>query len=152
MLRAGPALSISPDGRLLVSGDTKDVKLWSLPDGAPVKTLSGPISDYARWVSSTAISPDGKLLAAGNEAGAVKLWWLPDGRPLPECLMDVEVSTTDVKGIQYTRGGASYTQGCGSTLPAGAVCTCNCVPGKLCSCVSHTGGGGGGGGHYWHPN
>jgi WD40 repeat protein len=143
---AGPHLAISPDGRLLASGEAAQVELRSLPDGGLLKTLKS-----SRWVYSVAISPDGRLLATGSEEGAIKLWSLPDGGSVPPCLMDVDVSTADAKAIQYTRGGASYTQGCGSPVPAGAVCTCNCVPGKLCSCVTYSGGGGGGS-HYWHPN
>jgi len=145
------SVAISPDGKLLASGGwDKTISLWSLPDGALLKTLPG----HAYSVNSVAIGPNGRLLASGGSDGTIKLWSLPDGKPLSTCLMDLDASTTDAKGIRYTRGGNSFTQGCGSPVPAGAVCTCNCVPGKLCPCVGHTsgGGGGGGGGHYWYPN
>ena len=154
---ARPPLAISPDGRLLAaSGRFGTIKLWSLPDGAALKTLTGGTAA----VYSVAISPDGKLLASGGGDRTIRLWSLPEGQPLPTCLMDVDASSTDARGIQYTRGGASYTQSCGSPVPADAVCTCNCVPGKQracpahvsCSCVGHSGGGSGGGSHYWHPN
>jgi WD40 repeat protein len=151
------SVAISPDGRLLASsGRFGTIKLWSLPDGAALKTLTGGTAA----VYSVAISPDGKLLASGGGDRTIRLWSLPEGQPLPTCLMDVDASSTDARGIQYTRGGASYTQSCGSPVPADAVCTCNCVPGKQracpahvsCSCVGHSGGGSGGGSHYWHPN
>ena len=58
------------------------------------------------------------------------------------------------QGITYSIGTRSYTLPCGSPIPSGAVCTCNCVtsPGKkvctcdsVCTCESV-------GSHYWYPN
>jgi WD40 repeat protein len=70
------AVAISPDGRLLASGSAdKSIKLWSLPEGVLLKTLTGH-TDYVRAV---AISPDGRLLASGSDDRAIKLWSLPDG-------------------------------------------------------------------------
>jgi hypothetical protein len=120
---------------------------------------------HGKPVKGLAFSPDGKLLVSGSVDKTIKLWSLPDGKPLPTCLMDLEESAPAVKGIRYTSGGESYTRACGSPVPAGAVCTCNCVPGSgcscvgFCSCVGHTScscvghtSSGGGGGHYWYPN
>ena len=70
------------------------------------------------------------------------------------------------KGINYKINGVSWTLPCGSPVPAGAVCTCNCVAvpagtrnslttctcnkvctcNTVCSCVGHVTS------HYWHPN
>lgn len=62
-------------------------------------------------------------------------------------------------GINYTINGQTYTLPCGSPIPPGAVCVCNCVtvpalPGctcdqvctcdTVCTCVGQT--------HYWYPN
>jgi len=78
-------LAISPDSRLLASAsDDMTVRLWNLPDGAPLKTLEA----YNR-ITCLAISPDGRVLASGgrNESGA-RLWSLPDGALLKtiECV------------------------------------------------------------------
>lgn len=68
-------LVISPDGKLLISRGGGLVKLWSLPDGALVKTLEGHRGRIA-------ISPNGKLLISGNNDKIIKLWNLPDGKPI----------------------------------------------------------------------
>ncbi len=53
-------------------------------------------------------------------------------------------------GINYTVGGTTYTLPCGSAIPAGAVCVCNCVTvpaAPVCTCQGYcvdT--------HYWYPN
>lgn len=146
------SVAIGPDGRLLTSGSLDGtVRLWSLPDGALLKTLSVDTGVY-----SIAISPDGRLLASGSSGissnvstDKISLWLLPDGKQFPVCLMDPVASDSNVGGATYTMGGKSYTVLCGTPLPAGAVCTCNCVPG--CSCVS-LGGGGCGVVTYYYPN
>ena len=70
------SIDISPDGKLLVSASfDKTIKLWSLPDGALIKTLEG----HKDGISSVHISPDGKLLASGSGDKTIRLWSLPDG-------------------------------------------------------------------------
>ena len=75
-----PCLGISPDGKLLASGGSYDntVRLWSLPDGKPLQTLSG----HSNSVFCLGISPDGKLLVSGSHDNTVRLWSLPDGKLL----------------------------------------------------------------------
>jgi WD40 repeat protein len=150
----GFLVAIGPDGKLLASGSRDGtVKLWSLPDGAPMKTLQG----HGIHVS-VAISLDGKLLASGDRGGSIRLWSLPDGKPLG-CLIDLAASPDKVKGSTYTVTDAvtgqtlTYTLPCGSPIPSGATCACNCVPGNICQCVGVGGGGssrgsGGGRGGY----
>jgi hypothetical protein len=67
-------------------------------------------------------------------------------------------------GIEYSVGNVTYTLPCGSPIPAGAVCVCNCVTAPpACSCVGHTCSCDTvctcdsvctceGHGHYWYPN
>ncbi len=138
------SVAISADGRLLAScGWDKTIKLWSLPNGSLLKTLTGHSSD----VYSVVVSPDGRLLASGGGDRAIRLWSLPDGKQLPACLMDPDASGPSVSGATYTKDGGVYSVPCGSPLPTGAVCTCNCVKG--CSCVTA---GGGCGVVYYYPN
>jgi WD40 repeat protein len=77
--RNNNCLAINPSGRLLVSEDADAaVRLWSLPDGLPIKTLKG----HMHGVECLAISPNGKLLASGSMDYMVRLWSLPDGSPI----------------------------------------------------------------------
>jgi len=76
------ALEISPDGTLLVSGartedEMETIKLWSLPDGAFIKTLEAELPARLPLV----ISPDGALLASRmlGDDNSIVLWSLPDG-------------------------------------------------------------------------
>lgn len=72
-------LAIISDGKLLASGshDTT-IRLWSLPDGKLLQTLTG----HSKWVRCLAINPDGNLLASGSDDKTVRLWSLLDGKPL----------------------------------------------------------------------
>ena len=71
------SVAISPDGHTLVSASQdKTIKLWSLPDGALLKTLTG----HTAWIDAVAISPDGRTLASGSYDKTIKLWPSPTAR------------------------------------------------------------------------
>ena len=139
------AVAISPDGKLLASGSIDStIKLWALPEGNLLTTLS----EHSGEVYSIAISPDGKLLASGS-GDTIKLWALPDGEP-NRCLWDPAISISKPpsipKGVgekvrmyhpQDTQFQAAVP--CGTPIPPGAVCTCDCI-------ISTSRG------HYWYPN
>lgn len=62
---------ITPDNRLLVTaGADHTLRLWSLPTGAMLKTLSGPTAA----ITTLAMSQDGKLLVGGSQTGLIYLW------------------------------------------------------------------------------
>ena len=65
------SMSISPDQKLLASGDSKGrILLWDLSRREPVLSLQG----HTDWIYSLAFSPDGKRLASGSEDQQVILW------------------------------------------------------------------------------
>ncbi|MBD2020179.1 serine/threonine protein kinase [Leptolyngbya sp. FACHB-36] len=62
---------IAPNNRLLVTaGSDHSLQLWSLPDGALLKSLPGQQGS----VKALAISQDSNFLVSGGEDGSVRLW------------------------------------------------------------------------------
>ena len=71
-----PVLSLrfSPDNRVLAVGGYREIRLVDAASGNLLATLSG----HADYVRSLAISPDGKMLAAGGgpcqRSGEIRIW------------------------------------------------------------------------------
>ena len=85
-------VAISPDDRLLFSGDDAGVgKLWSARDGAEVATLRGH-----PWAISDAIfTPDGRRLLTASYDGTVAQWDVATGQELPGSLSHVNPRHSD---------------------------------------------------------
>ncbi|MEM7554640.1 MAG: WD40 repeat domain-containing protein [Cyanobacteria bacterium P01_A01_bin.84] len=65
------SVAVSPDGKLMVSGDDSGkLKFWS----AQTKKLLYTIPGHSNWVQSVAISPDSKMIGSGSVDGTIKLW------------------------------------------------------------------------------
>ncbi|MBD2603463.1 serine/threonine protein kinase [Scytonema hofmannii FACHB-248] len=72
----GDCIAISRDNSILVSGSyDKTIKIWNLPDGTLIRTLT----DHSGGVSSVAISPDGQTLVSGSRDKTIKIWQIADG-------------------------------------------------------------------------
>lgn len=68
-------LAVTPDGKILASGSTDGIKLWSLPDGKLLKPLEG----YKTKSDELLISADSKTLVSCSSDGVIKIWSLPEG-------------------------------------------------------------------------
>ena len=156
--------AVTPDGSFGVLLGREAVQiLWliSIKDGKVLKeTETGSFSDDCTRI---AIANDGRKAAIAN-GKSILFFSLPDLEVIG-CPMEIEYTKDNAKGITFESTDAvtgktvTVTLPCGAAIPAGAVCTCNCVAGSVpsCTCVGHTCScnshrSGGGGGHYWHPN
>jgi WD40 repeat protein len=165
-LEGSVGFALSPDDKWIASSDGMgQIQILSLENEESQVSLSG----HRDAVVDLAISPDGSLLVSAGADGAILFWSFPDGTLL-NCAMDLDAMPEGSEGIQYEATDSAgntvtYTLPCGSPLPAGAVCTCNCVSAGGCSCVGHTTCSCvghtsctcvshvvSGGSHYWHPN
>jgi WD40 repeat protein len=76
---AASCAAFSPKGDLLATGSNgPEVRLWSVPDGREVATLTG----HREPIRALAFSPDGTRLATGGTDGTVRLWDVATRRTL----------------------------------------------------------------------
>jgi WD40 repeat protein len=124
---------------LFVAGCEKpEIGLWKLAGSEAGPQL---LKGHTATVRATVITPDGSLLISGSDDKTIRLWSLPDGKPLRN-LVDLDVNYEHVEGARYEGEDVygrsiTYTLPCGSPIPDGAVCTCNCVPGTLAVPANH---------------
>ena len=128
------SLAFSGDGRFLaVSFPNAGSRLYSVPALKLVNGL-GPSDGLSLSLDMDSL---GHYLAVASGRN-IQLYSLPQGDRVPVCFMDVVASSPAASGSQYRRKGVDYTVPCGVSIPPGAICTCNCVPGS-CPCVQDTG-------------
>jgi RNA polymerase sigma factor (sigma-70 family) len=72
-----PAVSFSPDGKLLASGIDDMVRLWDVTTGNQLQSFGG----HKQQVGTVAFSPRGSILAS-CDTGEVRLWDLATGKVL----------------------------------------------------------------------
>jgi len=131
------------------SADGRFIHLNKSNTGAEERIIQVYSLDTFKMITEIAVmgyvivvyNPDSRYLVIGDETGVIKLYSLVDGQEIA-CMVDLTASTESVEGIEYTVSESgqtvTYTMPCGSPIPAGAVCVCNCVAGSGCACVGHT--------------
>lgn len=98
----------------------------------PIAKLQGHTDE----VVALAVTPDSRKLISGDRSGVIRIWDLTTNAELG-LLTDAAASPVDARGTALnvvdivTGRTITYTLPCGSPIPVGAVCTCNCVPGTL---------------------
>jgi WD40 repeat protein len=72
------AVACSPDGKLVVSGDLKVVRLWDAATGKEVRQFVG----HEACIRCVAYSCNGKQIASGGDDNTVRLWDAGTGKEL----------------------------------------------------------------------
>lgn len=77
------SLAMSTDGKKYVLGGFK-LTVWNTKDAQPFAELIGALDgeQVKRPVRSVALTPDGKILAAGDQRGKVRLWSMEDQKEI----------------------------------------------------------------------
>jgi serine/threonine protein kinase len=97
------SVAISPDGKSLVSGGYKTIKLWNLETGKEIRTFL----EHSDSVNSVAISPDGKTLVSGSGDNTVKLWDLQTGKEI----LTLKGHSDNVSSVAITPDGKTLVSG-----------------------------------------
>ncbi|AGY58671.1 AAA family ATPase [Gloeobacter kilaueensis] len=94
---AGPAIALSPDGKLIaVTNQNNSVILLDM-NGSTKKTLKG----HTGVVTSLAFSPDGAILASSSEDQTAKLWRIHDSK----LIANLQGHNREVTDINFSKDG-----------------------------------------------
>lgn len=97
-----------------------------------MNTPAVKLSGHGSMVKRLAFSPGNEYLASGAN-GTLYLWKLSGDKAGIERetnFCDLAAVDKEVSLSQATVNKSTYVGRCGDHLPAGAVCTCNCVSGR----------------------
>jgi WD40 repeat protein len=125
------AIALAGPGLVASGSDDKTIKLWRLPGLDAVATLVG----HEGAVTALASLPDGKTVISGDLKGSIILWDVASHK-LRSYLFDPAINERSATGVTYishdkvTGQTITYTLPCGSPIPPGSTCVCNCVPGR----------------------
>ncbi len=75
------ALAITPDGKQVVTGAWKTIKIWDL-ELIPKKFKSKSIIKHGSSVQALAITPDGKQAISGDGNGTIIIWDIYSQKPI----------------------------------------------------------------------
>jgi WD40 repeat protein len=98
------SVAISPDGRLLATGDTShEIRLWRISDHQPLMTLQG----HRSWIQSVTFSPDGQTLASGSADCTIRLWDIQTG----QAIQTLQGHTDQVHSVAFAPQGKILASG-----------------------------------------
>jgi WD40 repeat protein len=125
----------SSDGAFLASGSSDaTVKLWDLSSHRD--KWSQPVAPGAGEVRCVALSPDGKIVAAGTRYGAVFTWNVRDPRMGGAILRS---NDGDVWGVAFTDDGKSLVSGGGDWKKPGEITVWDTATWRERRTVKHSG-------------
>jgi WD40 repeat protein len=131
------ALAFSPNSMILVSGHAdKVIRVWDGTTGYALDTLEG----HTAAVQNLSFHPASILIASAGADKSVRIWNAAAGELL-SILFDPAATAKGSSAISYkvtdlNGQSTGNVLPCRTPLPAGAVCTCHCVPGQYVPSVS----------------
>lgn len=90
-------IALSPDGRLLVTGDDNTLQLWEIASGQRLALLE----DSTEPVTGLAFSPEGTMLARAGNDGTIRLWAMPSR----QMVRTIAAHTNAVSSLAFSRDG-----------------------------------------------
>ena len=112
-------MAISPDGKLVAchrGGPPHVVQLWDWSAGKQVAELQG----FAGHLYRMAFSPDGKLLATGDEFGTIRLFDVATNKEVASLKGHggaIRALSSRPTGVGCTRQDSTVRSGAGSPFP-----------------------------------
>jgi WD40 repeat protein len=96
-------LSVTADGRHVVSGGDDKLRVWDLETGACLRTLNG----HTEIVRSVSVTHDGRRAVSGSEDNTLRVWDLESGA----CLHILESHSSSVLCVSVTPDGRRAVSG-----------------------------------------
>ncbi|MDZ8140386.1 MAG: NACHT domain-containing protein [Nostoc sp. DedQUE04] len=91
------SVTFSPDGKKLLSGGGKTVKLWDVNTSQCLKTFKG----HTDWIWSVAFSPDGQTVVSSSNDHTIRLWDINTA----ECIKILSGHTHWVRSVAFSPNG-----------------------------------------------
>jgi WD40 repeat protein len=120
---------ISPDGQIiavsLYYGTANSIQLWKTEDVTLLKTFE----TQGQYITNILFSPDGSLLASGDNSGTLKIWMVKTG----EQIQSLNDTTAGIQKIGFSKDGRKLIASTSSRIEVWDVKT-----GELLSAVNMT--------------
>lgn len=97
------ALALSPDGRTILAGTDKFLKIWDASSGNTLHTLRG----HSSQVVAVAFSPDGRTILSGSSDKTLKLWDAAGG----SALRTLKGHSSEVVAVAFSPDGRTILSG-----------------------------------------